>query len=358
MIGELWKDYKADYLEEGSGRTVDLQQDRITTSEGQSYTMLRAVWMDDQQTFAQSWQWTKDNLQREDSLMSWKFGQRPDGSYGIQDHLGGQNTASDGDTDIALALVMAFSRWKEDDYLYDALPIIESIWQKQVVLVSGEPVLVANDLERRNEDRVIVNPSYIAPYAYRVFAQVDPGHDWASLVDSSYRLLERIDQLPLDAARASGLSPDWVSIERADGTITPVPDPGLTTRFGFEAIRLPFRLALDHAWHDDPRARALLERHAVLAEQWSSERRLAATYNRDGTPAADYEVPAMYGGAIGFFKVARPDLAQDVYESKLTVHYDVDTQSSRDLGYYDANWVWFGMALYLDQLPNLTAPRA
>ena len=130
VLVDLWRVYRDIHLEEGTGRTIDHQAGGITTSEGQSYTMLRAVWMDDQPTFAQSWQWTKDNLQREDRLLAWKFGERSDGSFGVQEQVGGGNSATDADVDIAFALLMAYSRWQDDDYLDDALPLIEAIWQQ------------------------------------------------------------------------------------------------------------------------------------------------------------------------------------------------------------------------------------
>ncbi|MEX5720925.1 glycosyl hydrolase family 8 [Geodermatophilus maliterrae] len=355
MLTDLWEVYKDTYLEAGSRRTMDLQNGGITTSEGQSYSMLRAVWMDDQQTFAESWQWTKDNLQREDSLVSWRFGPRPDGSYGVQTELGGDNIATDADVDIAFALLMAYSRWKQDDYLYDALPVIDGIWEKAVVQVQGEPVLVANDVERLNRQEVLVNPSYVAPYAYRVFAQVDPDpeHDWPGLVDNSYALLEELNRQPLDAGRAAGLPPDWVLLDRRTGEFR-APDGDLTTRFSYDALRLPWRLALDSRWYGEERARQLLEREALLARRWSDDQRLVASYDRDGTPAADYEAPALYGGAMGYFTVVQPELADEVYAEELLPLYDVDTNDvAQPLGYYDSNWVWFGMALHLDQLPNL-----
>src|SRR5690606_5554171 len=64
MLQALWFNYKINYLEEDTFRSLDKQQGGITTSEGQSYTMLRAVWMDDKETFDRAWQWTKDNIQR------------------------------------------------------------------------------------------------------------------------------------------------------------------------------------------------------------------------------------------------------------------------------------------------------
>jgi endoglucanase len=354
VLNDLWRVYTATYLEDGTSRTLDRQSDDVTTSEGQSYTMLRAVWMDDLTTFSDSWQWTKDILQRDDRLMAWKFGPLEDGSYGIQTGVGGANTATDADVDIAYALLMAYSRWKEDTFLYDALPIIDSIWEREVVRIDGEPVLVANNLERDDPVRVLVNPSYFAPYAYRVFAKVDPDHDWTGLVDNSYALLQRLSTQPLDAGRSVGLPPDWVYLNRHDGEFSEVAEP-LTTDYGYDALRTPWRLALDARWNGEPRARQLLEQQSSLADRWTADGRLVAVYDRDGTPAADYEAPAMYGGAMGYLTVVRPDLAEQVYTEELLPLHDADTGDlTEPLGYYDSNWVWFGMALYLDQLPDLT----
>ncbi len=356
-LTDLWRVYKDVYLQPGTRRTTDLQNGGITTSEGESYTMLRAVWMDDQQTFAASWQWTKDNLQRADHRLAWRFGKRPDGSYGVQTQIGGNNSATDADVDVAFALLMAYSRWKQDTYLYDALPLIASIWEKSVVLVGGRPVLTSDDVQPENPLKVLVNPSYFAPYAYRVFAKVDRHHQWQALTDNGYALLTQLDQKPLDARAAAGLPPDWVYLDRSTGQLSAV-GGRLTTDFGYDALRLPWRLALDYSWYGDQRARRLLQRESLLARDWTRDHRLAAGYSRDGTPAAAYEAPAMYGGAMGYFTVIRPDLARAVYARELLPLYDPNTEGlSRPLSYYDSNWVWFGMALHLHQLPNLTVTQ-
>src|ERR1051326_6242308 len=64
MLSALWDAYKRNYWDSTSGRTLDKQRGGITTSEGQSYTMLRAVWMDDRPTFDKTWTWTQTNLKR------------------------------------------------------------------------------------------------------------------------------------------------------------------------------------------------------------------------------------------------------------------------------------------------------
>lgn len=353
LLADLWRVYEETYIEAGTNRTMDLQDGGVTTSEGQGHTMLRAVWMDDRQTFADSWQWTKDNLQRDDYRLAGRFGERPDGTYGIQDHLGGQDSATGADVDVAFALLMAYSRWQQDDHLYDAIPLVEAVWEQSVVLVDGEPVLVADDRERGPRDELLVNPSYLAPYAYRVFARVDPDHDWPGLVDSSYALLAELSAQPLDADRAAGLPPDWVRLDPDTGEFS-APGGDLTTQFGHDALRLPWRLALDHAWYGEERALRLLEGQDLLAREWTEQGRLVAAHERDGTPVADSEAPAVYGGAMGYFDTVRPDLADEVYTDALLPLYDPDTGDlAQELSYHDSTWVWFGMALHLDELPNL-----
>ena len=43
--------------------------------------------------------------------------------------------------------------------------------------MSGKSYLTAGDWAP-GEQVIPLNPSYFAPYAYRVFAEADPGHDW------------------------------------------------------------------------------------------------------------------------------------------------------------------------------------
>ena len=352
MLLELWGRYKQDILEPGTLRALDAHQDNATTSEGQSYTMMRAAWMDDRTTFDAAWKWTKDNMQRDDKLMSWSFGKIPDGSYGIQTDRGGQNTATDADVDIAYALIMASNRWKDDTYLYDAKDIIQSVWEKEVVMINDKPVLVANDIERLNPSSVVVNPSYFAPYAYRVFAAVDPENDWSALVDNSYTLLFASADATLDKKASVGLTPNWVRVDRTTGAVTP--DVRLDTNYGYDAFRTPWRLALDYRYNKDVRAQQVLKKYTTLDTDWRDNKKLASVYSHDGKVVTDDSVPASYGASLGHFIVNDPARAKEIYEQKLLPNYDPDTQGwKQELGYYDDNWAWFGMALYLEQLPDI-----
>lgn len=353
MLLNMWNSYKKTNIEAETDRTVDRQQDNISTSEGESYTMLRSVWMDDQDTFDKTFNWAQKNLQRPDKLFSWRYGPLADGQYGIQKDIGGQNTATDGDSDIALALLMAYSRWNEPKYLEQAKPIINSIWTKEVVAIDGKPVLVANDLERNSKDKVIVNPSYFSPYAYRIFAKVDKKHDWNGVVDSSYKILNDVSTANLGSEKASGLSPDWISINRTTGEYMP-PGNNLTTNFSYDAMRVAWRVALDWTWYKDPRSKEVLSNFSVLKDEWNKNGKIAATYSHGGKVIQDYESPAMYGTTIGYFQVMDKENATAIYKEKLEKLYSPDQQATiENLSYYDANWSWFGIAMAQDALPNL-----
>lgn len=357
MLRALWHQYKNNYLEPGTLRSLDKQQDDITTSEGQSYTMLRAVWMDDKETFDKTWQWTKDNLQREeDYLISWLFGEREDGEYGILTERGGYNTASDADQDIALALLFASKRWNDEAYFGDAIGIIRDIWEKEVVISNGRPYLAANNLEKTaKKSTIIMNPSYLSPYTYKVFAEVDPDNDWLGLAETSYEVAINSIEPVLDKSSSANLPADWVVLDKETGDIlAPDVSTGLTTNYSFDALRLPWRFALDYTITKDPRAKEVLDKIGHLKTEWTEKGSLVASYSHDGSRLMNIEAIAMYGGSLGYFMVVDPVLAQDIYLGKLERLYNTNESKWQTAqSYYDENWAWFGMALYLGKTPDL-----
>lgn len=354
MLQSLWEQYKNEYVEAGTGRTIDKQRDNVTTSEGQSYTMLRSVWMDDKGTFDLAWRWTKDNLRKDSFLFAWKFGERVDGSYGILIEEGGNTSATDGDTDIALALILAYGRWGEEKYLLEAREILEAVWQYEVIMIDDRPYILANDIEKSTDkEELLVNPSYFSPYAYRIFAIIDPVRDWESLVDTSYGIIEDSMKLPLDKEYSIGLPPDWIIINRTSGEINPAPQLHLRTDYGYDAIRTVWRMALDYEWFASMRAQQLLNNGTFLSNEWKMHNKLASVYAHDGVVVYSDESYAMYGTALALFHVIDTDVAHEVYAKKLVRNYNVNTfQWYEDPGYYGDNWAWFGLALYTGNIYN------
>jgi endo-1,4-beta-D-glucanase Y len=356
MLASLWNEYKQQDLDPVSHRTIDAQRGNITTSEGESYTMLRAVWENDRTTFDQSWEWSKDNLKRPtDSLPAWLWGKEPNGTYGILTEQNGQNTASDADTDMALSLIMAGDRWHDPTYTIAGIQMIDDIWNQDVATVQGQPVLTADNLEKDDPTQVVVDPSYFAPYAYTIFAGLDPTHDWTGLETNMFSLVDQISSQPLDQSRSANIPPDWVIINRQTGSFSPPTGTDQTTDYSFDAMRLPFRLALDYEWFGNPEAKDLLSHYGFLSGQWQVTGKLVESYSHLGQALTQTEAPSIYGGSLGYFLIEHPAEATAIYQQKLLPLYDSTTGMwKQNQDYYDANWAWFGMALYTGQLPNLT----
>lgn len=356
LLQSTWLTYKDEHVEKGTYRTIDNARGDVTTSEGQSYTMLRAVWMGDKETFDGAWQWTQDNLfHTDDHLFAWIWGKRSNGTYGVLIDQNGENSASDADQDIALALIFAYSRWQDPTYLQSAHNIISDIWDKEVVDVNGTPYLAADNVEKNSTSpQIIINPSYLSPAAYRIFAQIDTAHPWNKVVDSSYLVLNQSMQANLGKTKTVSLPPDWIALNRTTGTIS-TPASG-DSNFSFDAMRVPWRLALDWQWFADPRDKEILSNMSFLSSQWDSFESLASSFGHDGTVVNPNEAPSIWGGTIGYFVVADTKDAKQVYQKKLTALYNPGANTwNESLLYYDDNWAWFGIGLYNGLLPNLSS---
>ncbi len=113
-------------------------------------------------------------------------------------------------------------------------------------------------------------------------------------------------------------------------------------------------LPLIDQWFDEPRAKTTLAKMNFLSQEWSKNSLLYTNYSHDGVPVLKNQTAAFYGGTIGYFMATDLDNAKIIYDNKLQILFNPDTNSWKvKLGYYDDNWVWFGLALYNNFLPNL-----
>ncbi|HEX5506844.1 MAG TPA: glycosyl hydrolase family 8 [Thermomicrobiales bacterium] len=324
--------------------------DGTVTSEAQSYAMLRAVWSGDRPAFDRAWAWTRDHLVTPAGLPAWQW---RDG------RVTDPHSATDADTDTALALLLASKRW-DDPRLRDAgARMVAAIWAHDVTTVDGAPYVAAGNWATSGPV-VALNPSYFAPYAYHVFKDVDPGHDWLGAVDSSYRVLFAATSAPLAGGKPAGLPPDWVGLDRASGRLAPLRSTqGDTTRYGYDAARVYWRVALDLRWTGDGRAAAYLRQAGFLREEVRRQGFPYAVYGHDGAPVE--RAPSLTGdaGALAALLTLDPDAANTLYAGQIVggatnaadpggpVYW-----SNRD-DLYAQEWGWFATALYADALPDL-----
>jgi len=299
LLRESWEQYKQRFIQE-DGRVVDRKARGISTSEGQSYALMRAVWMGDRQTFDRVLKWTGDNLQ-------------------------------------ALALIRAHGQWAEKAYLEQATALLNDIWEKETVELKGVRYLLPGDWDF-NAEPIRLNPSYYLPFAYRVFDRVDPNRGWRRLVDSSYTVLNA-------CLSHVGLPADWCFLDPGLGTLSLNTDLyDRSSDSGYEAFRVYWNLAADYRWHGEKRALELLGKADWLRRYFAVRRDLPAVVTVDGIPRESHEYPGQYGAYLPALALMDDLHANLLYRQKIEPSYHSGLWGEPD-DYYQQNWMWFGLAL-------------
>lgn len=256
--------------------------------------MLRAVWMNDKAAFDRCYRWTEENLSRKnytgDNLLAWHW---KDGT--VID----QTPASDADIDYALALIFADSLWSGDtpdnleDYGYKAKIILDDVLELETYSTSSSRLYLSPwpiDMKEKTENYP-VNPSYYSPAHFRIFYNYTKDKKWLGLVDTAYYVLDRL-QNEFNGKKGVGLVPDWCRVDNLDN-FTVMPDKGEV--FGYEAIRIPFRVGLDYFWFGEPRAKKVLNNFSgFLINHVETYEKVFCEYNYNGIPIKKHENPAFY----------------------------------------------------------------
>jgi endoglucanase len=335
ILKESWAKYVERFIQ-ADGRVIDHKAGGISTSEGQAYAMLRAVWMQDRATFDKTYRWGINNLNsrvRNDHLWAWKWGKDVDGKWRVLDRA----FASDADQDAALALILAWKTWNDREYWNAAQLVLADLWNLGTVRAGQRRFLLAGDSLCKG-DICRVNPSYAAPYAYRIFARLDTGRNWNELVDSSYHLLETSAGLT-----RTHLPPDWLLLDLKDGHLAL--GSKKDSAFSYDAFRVYWRIALDRdLFHDSRAVRYLTESLTWLTKEWEVKKRLPAVISADGEGMAEYESVEMLAGVAPALTGINSDVADAMYR-KIDALYSNGAWSEPD-SYSIHTWAWFGTALH------------
>jgi len=233
-----YEDWKAIHLEDcGSGvQRVRWENAKLdaTVSEGIGYGMLLTVGHGDRAEFDGLWAFYKSRSSG--GLMGWK-------GSGC-DSTSDPNSASDGDLDAAMGLLQAACKWG-GTYLTEATTLIANIKAKETI-EGGENYLkpASSGLDSCQ------NNSYASPAYYRAFAKKKPDQAafWNKLATDSYTQLTRA------ANGSTGLVPNWANMSGGAGC------NGYANgdRYGYDAARTPWRVAVDYVWNGTPAAKTWL----------------------------------------------------------------------------------------------------
>lgn len=264
------------------GRVVRRDQGGDTVSEGQAYAMLLTATNGDRDRFRRVWQWTRTHLQRPDRLLAyrWRAGAVTD-----------PQPAADADLDAAHALLIAGRRFREPGLRRAGVRIGRSILAHETMPTSIGPVLIAGPWAA---GQGIVNPSYFSPAAFRELARATGRRRWSQLEFSSYRIVDELTANPPD------LPPDWARVDGSGHALPRNAPSGESPRFGFEALRVPIRMA--GAGTDYGRGLAARIWHFFSALAPAA---IAPVYGLDGRPLTGGRHAAMLAGGAASAAAAR-----------------------------------------------------
>ncbi|MCQ2958570.1 MAG: glycosyl hydrolase family 8 [Bacteroidales bacterium] len=288
-IQELYTAWKQNYYVEGTvnGKpAARIKFDQHTASddgtnsvsEGIAYGMLIFVYMDNstnntQDCFNRLWTYYKENSNN-NGLMNWKVNAFT-GKVTAGD--GNANGATDADLDAAQALLMAHKQWGSDgkvNYLQEAKTLINAIWNYEISSTKQvKPGDMFDDYK---------NPCYFITNAMQLFAYVEGKEGWgtrawSTVINNCYTLMAKT------ANSTTGLIPDWCY---ENGTyLKGLINGKFESIFGYDAVRIPWRLAHAYAWYGHAQAQELASKITSWAQsKYPNPDDIVDGYQLNGTP--------------------------------------------------------------------------
>jgi endo-1,4-beta-D-glucanase Y len=187
------------------------------------------------------------------SLMSWAQGSSCQ-------NIEGDNSATDGDLDIAFALLLADKQWSSGgaiNYRQLAGEVISGIRGGEVD--NGVNYVQLGDWARDGRYGRATRSSDFMPAHFESFAAITGDASWRQIRDRTYSLLQTVQTTH---APQTGLLPDFIE----DAATTPRPaDAGFLEgardgQYAYNACRDPWRLATDYLMNGDARSKTMVQR--------------------------------------------------------------------------------------------------
>lgn len=284
----------------GDGLRVIADPSTNTLVEAVGFGMLLSAYIKDKNTFdgLHTFYNSKRTAQA-NNMMAWSV---------TCDEINDQGSATDGDVDVAFALIVASKHWGEE-YLDAAKEIIELIQSKLILTctVDGQSVKIlgpgySNTAWGGCGEMDIM---YHTSAFFRVFAEVTGEDIWNQLANDTYITLNK------GAHATTGLVPDW---QTANGT--PGPN-GRAGHFGYDACRAPWRLTLDYLWNGNAQSEAWAKKIATWANT-TGPANIVDGYELNGTPRGTNGLNSSFLGGFSVATMAHSQAVSDRFGTELS----------------------------------------
>ena len=245
----------------------------------------------------------------------------------------GNDSAFDGDADMALGLLMADAQWGsqgEINYLDEARTLITAILESTIGPESRLPTLgdwvdanseEYNQFTPRSSDFMLVN--------FRAYGKTTGDAVWNEVISNSQDVIASLQQ---NYSPDSGLLPDFIVLSGGMETAVPAPADFLEGpddgHFSYNAGRDPWRIGADALLNDDDRSREAAQKISRWAESATggNPSTFRAGYALDGTPleGSDY-FTTFFVAPLGVAAMTDPSQQEwlnAVYDAVYQTHED------------------------------------
>lgn len=249
-----------------------------TVSEGIGYGMLLAYFNNDLDSYNRMWNYSRAyRAYHNVKLMPWI-------TKSFHWETGDNSSATDADLDIATSLILMYFKTGVATYLQDALTFVNAIWDLEVN--PATLLLYSGDQDAWKGANPVYNLSYFSPVALRLFAAVDPAHNWTGVLDAMYAYMQIVQSM------GTGVFPDWS--DGAGNAIDPNNGSAKDSYWTFnkESVRIPWRIAWDYYWYQDARALSVLTQLNTFISNKTTNNpnseKLSINYSWNLSVGADY----------------------------------------------------------------------
>ncbi len=283
------------YSHPEKGEIPASREESRAVSEGQGYGMLISVMMAGADPQAQTvfdglYRHVQANPARKSRyLMAWRQIYKK-GELKPVENVNDLSSATDGDLDIACALLLADRQWGskgEIDYRQEGLKRLEAILKEETD-AKRRVFLLGDWVDPKEKHAGGIRPSDFLPAHLRTFSAASDDPRWKALLERYYAIFAGMVSATIPP---TGLLPDFaVEEEENPGRYLPAPRNYLEGNFDgayfYNACRIPWRLGCDYLLHSDRRALAVLD----PLNRWLREatggkpEAIVAGYQLDGTP--------------------------------------------------------------------------
>ena len=331
---DLYRKWKQEYLVSGcnSGEYYIDYDAGQTVSEAHGYGMMIMVYMagfdtDAKVYFDGMYKYFRNHPSGiTPDLMAWK---QNSSCVNVE----GNDSATDGDIDIAFSLLLADKQWGSSgviNYKAEAKKVISAIMKAEINktqynILYGDWVN-SSSTKYYNATR---SSDFIVDH-FRSFDKAFTRSNWIKVVDKCYDI---IDEIQTNYSSTTGLIPDFMV--NTNGSVKPASKNHLEGKndgnYYYNACRFPWRIATDYLISGEPRAKSSLDKLNtwIKTKTNNNPSKIKDGYKLDGTAIASWSDAAFVAPfAVSAMLDSNQEWMDDIYTYLQTMKFS-------NQGYYE-----------------------